>query len=209
MIKQSGWRDHSNPERQLPHSQVDQQSCSEKTTKIRTTWVSSELLGDKIFNVAGFIHKQHSSNTCYLPSTLLMLGKKCWSTRSWSLLWRILLPSRMVRIWRVMFFRCKGKCDRRSWVEDMTYTDYKVIGLPSWSGRLESALQCREHHRFDPWAGKSPHAAEQLSHVPQLLSPCAATTEARTPRACAPQQEKPSQWESCALQQRLASALCN
>ena len=31
---------------------------------------------------------------------------------------------------------------------------------------------------------------------PQLLSPCVATTEARVPRACAPQQEKPLQWEA-------------
>ena len=42
-----------------------------------------------------------------------------------------------------------------------------------------------------PGCGKIPHAAEQLSLAPQLLSPRAATTEARTPRACAPQQEKP------------------
>ena len=31
------------------------------------------------------------------------------------------------------------------------------------------------------------------AHVPQLLSPCVTTTEARTPRAWAPQQEKPPQ----------------
>ena len=37
---------------------------------------------------------------------------------------------------------------------------------------------------------------------PQPLSTCAATTEARTPRACAPQ-ETPLQWEA-ALQQRVA-----
>ena len=60
--------------------------------------------------------------------------------------------------------------------------------------------------------GKIPHAVEQLSlHTtttepasracePQLLSPCAAATEARVPRARAPQQEKPLQWETCAPQ---------
>ena len=41
---------------------------------------------------------------------------------------------------------------------------------------------------------------------PQLLSPHAATTEARTPRAHAPQQEKPLQWETRAPQQRVAPA---
>ena len=71
-------------------------------------------------------------------------------------------------------------------------------------------------HRFNPWSGKIPHAAEQLSpcttttsltsraHEPQLLSLRATTTEARAPRALAPQQEKPSQGEARAPQQRVA-----
>ena len=37
----------------------------------------------------------------------------------------------------------------------------------------------------------------------------ATTTEVRTPRARAPQQEKPPQWEACALQQRVAPACRN
>ena len=41
-------------------------------------------------------------------------------------------------------------------------------------------------NRFKPWSGKIPHVAEQLS-------PRATTTEARVPRARAPQQEKPPQ----------------
>ena len=68
----------------------------------------------------------------------------------------------------------------------------------------ESACQCKGHG-FEPWSGKIPRAAEQLSlwaqllslHSrncePQLLSPRATTTEARAPGACAPQQEKPPQ----------------
>ena len=39
---------------------------------------------------------------------------------------------------------------------------------------------------FEPWSGKNPHAAEQLS-------PRATTIEARAPRARAPQREKPLQ----------------
>ena len=42
---------------------------------------------------------------------------------------------------------------------------------------------------------------------PQLLNPRATTTEALMPRARAPQQEKPPQWEARALQQRVAPAL--
>ena len=44
---------------------------------------------------------------------------------------------------------------------------------------------------------------------PQLLSPRAATTEARAPRAHAPQQEKPPQWEARAPQWRVAPARRN
>ena len=60
----------------------------------------------------------------------------------------------------------------------------KVIkGLPWWSSGLKSSCQYREP-RFNPWSGKIPHATGQLSS-------CASTTEARAPRACALQQEKP------------------
>ena len=44
------------------------------------------------------------------------------------------------------------------------------------------------------------------AHMLQLLSPRAATTEAGTPRACAPQQEKPPQQEAHAPQRRVAAA---
>ena len=42
-------------------------------------------------------------------------------------------------------------------------------GLPWWRSGWESACQCRGH-RFEPWSGKIPHAAEQLG-------PWATTTE--------------------------------
>ena len=44
---------------------------------------------------------------------------------------------------------------------------------------------------------------------PQLLSPCATTTEAHAPRARAPQQKKPLQWEARVPQQRVAPARHN
>ena len=45
--------------------------------------------------------------------------------------------------------------------------------------------------------------------MPQLLSLCATTTEARTPRAHAPQQEKSPQGEARAPQRRVAPARRN
>ena len=56
-----------------------------------------------------------------------------------------------------------------------------------------------------PWSNEAP--APQLLSLrsracePQLLSPCATTTEAHVPRAQAPQ-EKPLQWGSRAQQRR-------
>ena len=47
------------------------------------------------------------------------------------------------------------------------------------------------------------------AHEPQLLSPRPTTTEACVPRAHAPQQEKPLQWEARAPQQRVTPARRN
>ena len=44
-----------------------------------------------------------------------------------------------------------------------------------------------------PGPGRSHMPQSNKVHVPQLLSPRATTTEARVPRACALQQEKPPQ----------------
>ena len=60
--------------------------------------------------------------------------------------------------------------------------------LPRWSSGEESARQCREH-RFDPWSGKIPHTAGQLS-------PWATTTEPVHPRAHASQRRKPPKLRS-------------
>ena len=60
------------------------------------------------------------------------------------------------------------------------------------------------------WAcALEPVSHNYWAHVPQLLSPRATTTEARSPRACAPQQEKPPQGEARALQRRVAPARHN
>ena len=56
-----------------------------------------------------------------------------------------------------------------------------------------------------PGAAK-PVSHNYWAHEPQLPSPCDTTTEARVPRARAPQQDKPPQWEACAPQARVAPA---
>ena len=58
-------------------------------------------------------------------------------------------------------------------------------------------------------SGRSHMPRSNEPHMPQLLSLCATTTEAHTPRARAPQQEKPPQWEARAPQRRVAPTHCN
>ena len=71
--------------------------------------------------------------------------------------------------------------------------------------------------RVQPWFRKIPHAAEQQTCVPQVLSVCfracepellslhATTTEAHAPTAHGTQQEKSLQWEARAPQPRVVS----
>ena len=67
----------------------------------------------------------------------------------------------------------------------------KPAGLPWWFSGEESDCQCRTD-RLDPWSRKIPHALKQLSPCttislcsrawePQVLSPCAPTTEGLPP----------------------------
>ena len=71
---------------------------------------------------------------------------------------------------------------------NLQFGDQKTVGVPPWwfSGK-ESTCQCRRHG-FNPWSGKIPHAAEQLSSCatatePVLQSPGAAPTEAHVPQS--------------------------
>ena len=45
-----------------------------------------------------------------------------------------------------------------------------LLGLPWWRSCWESACQCRGHG-FEPWSGKIPHAAEQLSPWATITEP--------------------------------------
>ena len=55
-----------------------------------------------------------------------------------------------------------------------------------------------------PGPGRSHMPQGNYVHVPQLLSPQAATTDVWAPRACALQQERPPQWEARSPQQEKA-----
>ena len=91
------------------------------------------------------------------------------------------------------------------------------IRLPMQGTQLQALvredLTCRgttKPVQHDYWAcALEPASHNYRAREPQLLSPHATTTEARMPRAQAPQQEKPPQWEAHAPQRRVAPAHCN
>ena len=83
-----------------------------------------------------------------------------------------------------------------------------IWGLLSWLSGKESTHQCRRLV-FDPWSGKIPRAAEQLSPgTTTYWALCSRVWELKlpSPRAHAPQ-AKPLQWEACAPQ--LVSSACS
>ena len=102
----------------------------------------------------------------------------------------------------------------RSWMRwlprSLLPLDSRTWGFPG--GPVVKNLPANAGDRLDPWSWRIPHAAEQLrpfvtttettlgprsrsywAHVLQLLKPMC-------PRACAPQQGKPQQWEACTQQ---------
>ena len=66
------------------------------------------------------------------------------------------------------------------------------VGLPCWSSAYESPANAGGHGFEDPacHGGTKPMSYNYRAHA---LEPSSQTTEARVPRACAPQQEKPLQ----------------
>ena len=63
--------------------------------------------------------------------------------------------------------------------------------------------------RSIPGPGRSHKPQTSWAHVPQLLSRSAAATEAHAPGACALQQERPPQCNTCTPRQRGAPAACS
>ena len=61
----------------------------------------------------------------------------------------------------------------------------------------------------NPGPGRSHMPQNNEARAPQLLSLRSRALRATTAEACAPQQEKPLQWEARTPQERVAHALCN
>ena len=73
-----------------------------------------------------------------------------------------------------------------------------LLGFTGWLSGKESLCQ---RHGFDPWSRRIPRVVGQLSPCapavkPVCPEPVRPSSEARVPRARAPQQEKPLQREA-------------
>ena len=82
------------------------------------------------------------------------------------------------------------------------------ICLPMQGMQVQALVrELRSHMPWSNWA-RVPRLLSLSSRAckPQLQSPSATTTEACVPRAHAPQQEKPPQWEAHTPQQRVSPA---
>ena len=127
-------------------------------------------------------------------STYFLLASKVHHERT-SLVtqWlRIHLPMQETWVWSLV------------WEDPTCHRATKPMHHNYWACNLEPV----NHNYWD----RVPQLLKPMcprAHVPQLLSLCAATTEARMPRAHALQQEKPLQWEASTPQRRVALTHCN
>ena len=64
---------------------------------------------------------------------------------------------------------------------DISFSIKTQTGLPWWRSGYESACQCGAHG-FEPWSGKIPHAAEQLSPCTTTAEPARLAPELRNKR---------------------------
>ena len=87
----------------------------------------------------------------------------------------------------------------------MSRRHLELRGLPGGTDGKEATLKCKGHEEDPTWH----RATKPVSpnYWANALSLQAASTEACVPEALAPQQEKPPQWEDCALQ--LESCPCS
>ena len=75
---------------------------------------------------------------------------------------------KQILLFRIFISRFPNTCETQVNGIYWNHVSYKN-GLPWWLSGKESASQCRRHG-FDPWSGKTSHAAKQLS-------PCATSIE--------------------------------
>ena len=154
-------------------------------------------VGERMSTIRILDKKWHMFELIYRAETIDMFGDKRFSTEL-----GMKHANENYGVWRLLLRDNKVKNKR---IGTSLVAQWLRICLPVQGTRLRALARedptCRgatKPMRHNYWARK-----------PQLLSPRATTTEACTPRARAPQQEEPPQWEARGPQWRVAPACRN
>ena len=148
---------------------------------------------------------------CVEPEVEIRYSKHKQESPIWNIPWPFGLECLEGNWGQVVSFEKKRKREDLEWiVRASLVAQWLRIRLPMQGTRVRALVQedptCRgatKPVRHNCWAC----ALEPASH--NCWSLHAATTEANAPRARAPQQEKPLQWEARAPQWRVAPTRCN
>ena len=133
-------------------------------------------------------------------------GKQCW----------VLEFRKLVGLDKKRWI-CKNVKDKNQWRTSLV-AQWLRIRLPMQGTRVRALVRedptccgATKPVRHNYWACTPQllKPARSRARTVQLLSPGGTTTKAHVPRACAPQQEKPPQWEAHAPQQRVVPARRN
>ena len=111
-------------------------------------------IGGIFISLLSYFHKQHFGLQALIHCTII-LNCKHYICKALYSQWHSQKRCSNKKISQIIGLNCKLRITG--------------LGLPWWRSGWESACQCRGH-RFEPWSGKIPHAAEQLG-------PWATTTE--------------------------------
>ena len=109
-----------------------------------------------------------------------------------------------------VIYKCNTMDDSQNDVKERSqiWNTVYAWGLPGGSVIKNPPLNAGNMDSI-PDLGRFPHAAEQRSQYVATTEPRSHNHWAHNSRACAPQREKPSQWEALTPQQRVAPACCN
>ena len=165
---------------------------------LKSSWVSTVTLSPvpwgKLSPASLKIRSSFNLRICFSKNDVLLSHR--------NVLWKV---GNLICLWRNNLGFRNGLWDfKRSWGTSLV-AQWLRICLPMPGTRVRALVRedptCRRatkpmHHNY--WAC----ALEPVCH--NYWSLCATTTETCTPRARAPQQEKPPQWEARTLQRRVA-----
>ena len=161
---------------------VNQNKKTGKSTLNSRKWSIAQILNTLPPQFNSYISLPQSHYFSY--TGLLIVARPRWHTPASESSYRLLLLRWM------LFPRLSAKL--APLYLSNVWSKVSFQGILWWLSGKEPACQCRRL-RFDPWSGKSPQAAEQLSPRVTAIEPVLYSLRPTATEACAPQQKQPSQ----------------